>query len=366
MAGIAALALLAAVFWIFMPTSAQRDGVAYWKATVTARQPEQNTRSVRLLSGPQEGSTVTASVNPLMNSLDMSVPDYPVGSTVFVSHNAATSIPIRYAIIDYYRVSAAAWIILAVIVLAVAFAGWRGFGALAGLVFSILVIGQFLIPNIVAGNAPYIVTALAIMAITIPGIYVAHGVNRRTSLALLSCYITLALAVGLATLAVTATKLTGIANEDIWQLSQLRPGLDIHGLLLCGLLISLVGILDDVTVAQTVAIHELRRADPKMGVRELYAAGLRIGREHIASLINTLVLVYVGASFLFITYLSVMMPYPLLMILNTEFMMQEIVRSLVGSAALILAVPITTLLAAYFLHPRRRSKPGTVDAKPGR
>lgn len=340
---------------LLMPETAQRGSVAYWKGKVVAEQRETNTRTVKLLSGPRQGQSVTTSVNAIASSLDLATPAYAAGSTVFVSHNLESPDKAYFAIVDYYRIPAAVWIFLFVLVLAVIFAGWRGFGALVGLILSIIVISQFLIPNVVNGVTPYLVTAIAIMLITIPGIYIAHGVNRRTSLALLSTYVTLALAVGFSAVAVAATRLTGISDENIWLLSQIKPELDIQALLLCGLLISLAGILDDVTVAQTAAISELRKADPKLGVRELYSAGLRIGREHIASLINTLVLVYVGASILFIAYLSVALPYPLLVILNSEFIMQEIVRSLIGSATLILAVPITTIIAAYFLT--RRGKP---------
>lgn len=348
------LLILALACWLFMPTTAQRENATYWKAKVTAEQPESNTRTIKLLSGPKKDQTVTANVGAMISSLDMTPPSYHTGSVVFVSYNVGDDGADHFFIIDYYRLSAAVWLFVFIFAIAVIFAGWRGFGALAGLIFSIFVIGQFLIPNVVNGNAPYFVTAVAIMLISLPGIYIAHGVNKKTSLALISTYLTLALAVGLSFIAVNITKLSGISNEDTWLLSQFKPELNIHGLLLCGLLISLVGILDDVTVGQAAAIEELRLANSRLSVRQLYIRGIRIGREHIASLINTLVLVYVGASLLFIVYLAVVLPYPILVVANSEFMMEEIVRSLVGSASLILAVPLTTILAAYFLHPDRK------------
>lgn len=344
------LILLFIAFWIFMPTSTERDGVGYWKGRVVESQTESGVRKVELLSGPQEGQTVTTNISSTISSLDMTPPNYDVGSIVFVSHNIGSDNISYYAVVDYYRISAGVWVLFFVILIAVIFAGWRGFGALLGLMFSILVIGQFLIPNIVDGKAPYLITALAIMLISLPGIFISHGLNKRTALALLSCYITLALAVLLSLVAVYFTRLSGISDENIMVITQLKPELNIHGLMFCGLLISLVGILDDITVGQTVTIYELKLANSKLSFAELYKRGIRVGREHIASLINTLVLVYVGASFLFIVYLAIAMPYPLLMILNSEFMMEEIVRSLVGSASLILAVPIATALAAYFLR----------------
>lgn len=341
---------------VFMPTQAHKDGVDYWRAeVVSTKGSEQGKREIRLLSGPQKGQTVPADVGSLVGSLDLTPPAYIAGDDVLASAAVNNTDGIQYTIIDYYRMSAAVWLFVGVMILAVIFAGWRGIGAFIGLVLSIVVLAQFIIPQIIAGTAPYLITALGIMIISLPGIYIAHGVSRRTSLALLSTYITLALAVLLSILAVQATRLSGVSTENIWFLSQTAPELNIRGLLLCGLLISLVGILDDITVGQTAAINELKRADPTLTTRELYTRGLRIGREHIASLINTLVLVYVGASLLFIVYLAVAFPYPLLVMLNSEMIMEEIVRALVGSGSLILAVPITTLLAAKFL-PTKTSK----------
>jgi uncharacterized membrane protein len=363
------IVLLAALLFIgsavvFMPTQAHKDGVDYWRAeVVSTKGSEQGNREIRLLSGPQKGQTVPASVGSLVGSLDLTPPTYVVGDAVLVSAGTASDNAVNYTIIDYYRMSAAVWLFVGVLVLAVLFAGWRGLGALIGLVLSIIVLAQFIIPQILSGTAPYLVTALGIIIISLPGIYIAHGVSRRTSLALLSTYITLGIAVLLSIIAVQVTRLSGVATENIWFLSQAAPELNIRGLLICGLLISLVGILDDITVSQTAAIHELKRADPTLSTRELYTRGLRIGREHIASLINTLVLVYVGASLLFIVYLTVAFPYPLLVMLNSEMIMEEIIRALVGSGSLILAVPITTILAAKFLHDTTPTKPAPKHKK---
>lgn len=334
-----------------MPAQAHKDGVDYWRAeVVSTKGHEQGKREIRLLSGPNKGTLAIASVGALVGSLDLTPPTYVTGDSILVSTTTSTDNSVGYAIIDYYRMPVAVWLFVGVLILAVIFAGWRGLGALVGLILSVIVLVQFIIPQILQGSTPYIVTAIGIMIISLPGIYIAHGVSRRTSLALISTYATLVVAVVLSIVAVTLTQLSGISTENVWFLSQAMPDLNIRGLLLCGLLISLVGILDDITVGQTATIYELKRANPKLSTLELYRRGLRIGREHIASLINTLVLVYVGASFLFIVYLAIAFPYPLLVMLNSEMIMEEIVRALVGSAALILAVPITTLLAARYLR----------------
>ena len=349
--GLSAL-LLVATAAMFMPAQAHREGVDYWQATVVSSDSAAHgQRTVKFLSGPLRGETAPAGVGSMISSLDITPPTYTTGDSVLVSSAGSASGSPVYTIIDYYRIPAAVWLFVVVIIVAVVFAGWRGLGALAGLVFSVVVLAGFVVPQILHGNTPYLVTAIGIMVISLPGIYLAHGVSRRTSLALLSTYASLLVAVALSFGAVYLTGLSGISSEDIWLLSNTMPDLNIRGLLLCGLLISLVGILDDITVGQTAAIYELHRANPKLPVPELYRRGLKIGREHIASLINTLVLVYVGASFVFIVYLAVMLPFPLLVVLNSEFMMEEIVRGLVGSAALVLAVPIATFIAARFVRP---------------
>ncbi len=348
--GLLGILLLMVIIFNIIPTSVSRENVSYYKARVVSENPEDNLRILHLLSGPNKGKDVSANIGAKISSLDMTPPDYHTGSVVFVSHNFTDTGSDNYSIIDYYRLSVSAWMFVFVIILAVIFAGWRGFGALAGLIFSIIVIGRFLIPGVANGNSPYIIAGISIMIISIPGIYIAHGVNRKTSIALLSTYITLLVAIVFSITATSLLKLSGIANEDAWLLSQLKPDINMHGVLLCGLLISLVGILDDVTVGQASVIQELSIANSKLSTKELYRRGLRVGREHIASLINTLVLVYVGASLLFIMYLTVVVPYPTIMVLNSEFMMEEIVRSLVGSASLILAVPITSVLAAKYLR----------------
>ncbi|MFO0920463.1 MAG: YibE/F family protein [Candidatus Saccharimonadales bacterium] len=353
LAGILGIVLLVVIVFNIIPTSIARENVSYYKAQVINVNTEDNSRTIYLLGGPDKGKEVSANIGAKISSLDMTPPDYHTGSVVFVSHNLTETGTDNYSIIDYYRLSAGAWMFLFVIALAVIFAGWRGFGALAGLIFSIIVIGKFLIPGVANGNSPYLIAGVSIMIISLPGIYIAHGINRKTSVALISTYITLLVAIGFSITATSLLKLSGVANEDAWLLSQLKPEINMHGVLLCGLLISLVGILDDVTVGQASVIQELSIANSKLNTKELYKRGLRVGREHIASLINTLVLVYVGASLLFIMYLTVVVPYPTIMVLNSELMMEEIVRSLVGSASLILAVPITSVLAAKYLRKRR-------------
>jgi uncharacterized membrane protein len=313
--------------------------------------------TVKLLSGPDKGQTVTAPTGALISSLDVTPPHYRSGDLVLVSRQVNDNTAPSYVVVDHYRIPYVLWILAIILVVAVYFAGIRGIGSIVGLLLSVLVIAKFIIPQVLHGGSPYLATAVGIMLISGIGIFIAHGFSRRTSLALISTILTLIIAVGLAALSVRLLHLSGVSSEDIYLLSSTRPDLNIQGLLLCGTLITLIGVLDDITVGQAAAVEEIHRANSKLHTVELYRRGLRIGREHIASLINTLVLVYVGTSFLFIVYLSVISPYPLLVNLNSELIMEEIGRSLVGSSALILAVPLTTILTAKFLPRQQKKQP---------
>jgi uncharacterized membrane protein len=279
-----------------------------------------------------------------------------VGDSVIVSKPQIPGQNATYSLIDHYRLpQAALWLSVAV-VLGIIFAGWRGLGSIIGLFISLGVLGGFVVPQILHGSNPYSVMIAASFMIATLGIYAAHGISKRTTIALVGIYLTLILVLGLSTLALQLAHLNGISSEDISYLHQQLPNLNIRGLLFGGIILGVVGVLDDIAVGQAATVDELRRANPKLTWRELYRRALRIGREHIASLINTLVLAYAGSAMIYIFYVSAAQNLPLWLVLNSELMMEEIIRSLIGSIALILAVPLTTLLAALLLSMARRPK----------
>ena len=160
----------------------------------------------------------------------------------------------------------------------------------------------------------------------------------------------------LSALAVGAMHLSGAGDESSFILGQ-SHGVDLRGLLLAGILIGSLGVLDDVTVTQAVTVEELARANPELGARQLYAAATRVGRAHIASVINTIVLAYAGAS-LPLLVLIVALDDPVGQILSDQLVATELVRSAVGTIGLIAAVPITTAAAAYVARPRRTGPGG--------
>lgn len=225
----------------------------------------------------------------------------------------------------------------------------KGATSILGLVCSVALLFFFIAPNILAGKDPVLVSVVGAGLIAILTIFLSHDLNKRSSLAVVSTLITLMLATAMTYLFIYWSQLFGLGTADAYTLQYGFLGtLSLRGILFAGILIGTLGILDDVTTTQTATVAEIHSANPDLGIKELYTRGLRVGREHIASLINTLVLVYAGSSFPLFLLLVYNVKQPLWTILNSEFVAEELVRTLVGSSSLILAVPISTILAAYF------------------
>lgn len=176
-------------------------------------------------------------------------------------------------------------------------------------------------------------------------LYLTHGLSARTSTAVLGTLASLLLIGGLATAFTALARLTGFDETTSALIGTLGTGVDARGLLLAGVVIGALGVLDDVTVTQTSAVWELRHANPALSARGLYAAAMRIGRDHVSSAVNTLVLAYAGASLPLLLIFSVS-GRGMGDVVTSEEVATEIVRTLVGSIGLVASVPITTLVAA--------------------
>jgi uncharacterized membrane protein len=227
--------------------------------------------------------------------------------------------------------------------------GLRGFAALAGLVASIGVIVVFVLPALVSGEPPVAVAIVAASLVAYLALYLAHGFSPLTTVALLGTLASLVVVGVLSWVFTELTVLSGL-SEEAQYIRAFGGDLQFGGLLLAGIILGALGALDDMTVTQASAVAELHRADPTMGFRELFRAGSRIGRDHIASTVNTLALAYAGAS-LPLLLLFVEFDRPLSRVLTSEVVATELVRTLVGSIGLVASVPLTTLLAARLVAP---------------
>lgn len=262
-----------------------------------------------------------------------------------------------YDLVDRYRMPAVYGILIAFIALVLIIARGKGFTALVGMVFSIFVVKEFIVPRILFGSNPLLVTAVGVAAIVILGMYVAHGFSKRTSISVISTLAAAGIGLTVAELAVYFTRIFGVAKEEANFVQSYFPGIiDLKSLLMAGILITLVGVLDDVVTTQTTAAEELKKADPSMNFKQLFSATYKVGREHIVALINTMFLVFTGVGLPLFLLFSVNSGQPAWLLLNSEFVIEEIVRALSASTGLIVAVPIATLLAAWF-YSRQKTQP---------
>jgi uncharacterized membrane protein len=250
----------------------------------------------------------------------------------------------NHQISDHDR-STPLWLFGAAFALAViAFGRWRGVTALVGLAVTFVLLLTFVIPGILEGEPPLLVAIVGASAIMLLVLYLTHGFSLATSMAVLGTLASLALTGLLSYGALGFARLNGITDDSALALD-MSLKIDTQGLLLASIIIGALGVLDDVTVTQAVTVAELAHANPSYGFARLYRAAGRIGRAHIASVINTIILAYAGASLPLLLLFSIGQQ-PLGEVLTTPVIAQEIVRSIVGTLGLIAAVPITTALAA--------------------
>jgi len=251
---------------------------------------------------------------------------------------------VLYQFADFQRRSVLVWLTIAFVAVVVLLGRLRGAMALAGLAASVAVLLMFVLPAILEGKSPVLVAVVGSAAVAYLALYLAHGFTRMTSVAVIGTLAALALTAGLSALSVSAARFTGLVSEES-SLLTLFGTIDVRGLLLAGIVLGTAGALDDVTVTQASAVWELKAANPALGVTDLFRRGLRIGRDHIASTVNTLLLAYAGAS-LPLMVLFVLSEQSLGTVANSEVVAVEAVRTLVGSIGLVAAVPFTTWLAA--------------------
>lgn len=233
-------------------------------------------------------------------------------------------------------------IVYATIVVLVA--RWRGVAAVAGLVISLTGIGLFTLPALLAGSsglAVGLVTASALMFVVL---YLAHGFTARTTTALLGTIAGLAVTGALGWWAAGAANLTGLVGEEALQLPAYAPAVDLRGVVLCGLILAGLGVLNDVTITQASAVWELHATRPDASRRELFTSAMRIGRDHIASTVYTIAFAYVGAALPLLLLVS-LLAVPLGHTLTSGEIAEEVVRTLVSSIGLVLAIPLTTAVA---------------------
>jgi uncharacterized membrane protein len=308
---------------------------------------------LQLKSHPNAPSEITIENGVLDDRADMKLRE---GERVLVRRLEYDG-QIRYFIAEKYRLPALGWLMGIFVVMTFLFGGVMGLRSILGLLLSVAVLALYVVPSIADGQNPLFVSILGSFVIACTTLYLAHGVQARTTVALASTLLTLLIAIGLSVVFVSVGKLFGMGSEESMFLQTgVGSNLSLRGLLLGGMIIGCLGVLDDITTGQTAVVDEIRKANPSQSPRALLSAGFVVGREHIASLINTLALAYAGSSLPLLLLFQINESFPLWVTMNSEAIAEELVRTLVGSSALLFAVPISTVLAVYLLPLLPQSK----------
>ena len=279
--------------------------------------------------------------------------EYRVGDRVVVYASKDFEGNDLFYIADFIRRGSLFWLFVIFVVLAAVVARWRGITAVMGMGVSFLVIFTFILPRISAGSDPVGIAIAGALVIIPVSFFLSHGLNRKTAVAMVGTMAALLITGILAAVFVEAAKLTGFASEEAGFLQVDKQGtMNMKGLLLAGIIIGVLGVLDDITISQSAIVFQLKEANGKLHFGELYKRAMNVGQDHIASMVNTLVLVYTGAA-LPLLLLFIDNPRPFAEVVNYEIIADEIVRTLVGSIGLVLAVPITTVIAALAASGRK-------------
>ncbi len=356
------LFILMAVFLGGVGTAHAQSNESFFKGTITnvsdaekqeGPAGEVGVRTIQVEIESESGQNESLSIEQKIN-LDNRSDFLPIkaGDSITIMGSEVEGEMI-YNIHEPYRLNGIIAFFIVFILLVLYTTRFKGFLSLLALAATFLIIVKWLIPQIVAGTSPIFISFVGAFAIATVTFFLSHGFKKRTALALISTLGTLIIAFLLSLLAVDWMALFGTGTEDAVMLTfgQLE-NLDLQGLFLGAIVIGTLGVLDDVTVTQIATVKQIHDADKMLSYKELYRRGLSVGKDHIASIINTLVLAYVGASFPVLILLATS-ERPLWVNLNSEFIAEEVARTLVGSMTLILAVPIATMLGAYYYSRKR-------------
>ncbi len=294
---------------------------------------------VLALDGPDEGQIIELEVNT------DGFPPIEVGDRVAMDRTTGPEGEVTYFITDFQRLPTLLVLVGLFVLAVLAISRWHGLRSLIGLGLSLLIIVRFIVPAIVAGSSPPLVALVGAVAVMIVTLYLTHGVNEMTTAAVVGTSASLGLTVLLGMLFVDRGRITGFASDDAVFARFQIDGLDLQGLVLAGLIIAALGVLDDVTISQSSTVFAIHDTDRTLSWATLFARAMRVGRDHIASVVNTLFLAYAGASIALLLLFSTA-GLGAAEILNSEVLAEEIIKTVVGSLGLIAAVPLTTALAA--------------------
>lgn len=301
------------------------------------------TLEARILEGEKEGEVVVVENDFL---------ELKEGSKFFLYYVIPINGAEMYSVRDIDRRPAILWFVLLFVIAVVAIGGMQGVRSLLSLAAGFFVILFVLVPGLLSGYPPIILSIALASLILFLAIFFTHGFNKESLVAFSGTVVGVIFTGVFAYIGVSVASLTGFASDEAVYLNFNTPGLDFTGLLLGGIIIGVLGVLDDIAITQAAVVSELYGSAPNISKREAYSRALRVGKEHVGALVNTLALAYTGAALPLLLLFSTS-EASTGSIINQEVFATEIIRTIVGSIGLIMTVPITTLLAVFLLESNR-------------
>lgn len=293
-----------------------------------------------ILDGPQKGRIITIENDYL---------ELDEGNKFYFNHSVYMDGSESYGVTNIDRKDSLIILTITFVLVIIIFGGWQGVRSLFALAGSFFAIFYILLPGLLNGWNPLLASLLVAGGILFAAIFFTHGFNRESLVAYAGTMIAVLITGVLAIISVHGSDLSGFASdESIYLNFNTRGSLDFTALLLGAIIIGVLGVLDDIAITQAAVVTELFDSNKDITRREVYRRALRVGREHVGALVNTLVLAYTGASLPLLMYFY-LSPASFGSSVNSEIFATEIVRTIVGSIGLVLTVPIVTLLAVFYL-----------------
>ncbi len=295
---------------------------------------------VKILSGDKLGRTIT--IPDVVNKVS-------IKDKLYIRYLKTSDGTEFWSVSEPYRLDALLWLTILFIAVVIAFGGRHGFLALIAIIISFCGVFFFLFPQLLHGADPIITSLVIAMLSLFVVMFFTHGFNRVTTAAYLGCMVAVTITVFLAKYAVLITKLSGFSDDESVYLNLATGGgLNFQSLLIAAIVIGVIGVVDDVAITQASVVAELQDSNAAHTKLELYRRAMKVGKDHSAALINTLILAYAGASLplLLLLYTSTT---PILELINREAISTEIIRTIVGSVGLVILVPCATAIAVFLV-----------------
>jgi uncharacterized membrane protein len=318
---------------------------ALQNARVVETASADNTIQVELTSPPQEGKTVQVQCDSKYAKI-IQRGDKILVNKLFNEQQPPQNAQTPYTFYGFDRTTPMIFLILIYVLIIILIAGFKGLRALLGLIFGLLVVLLFTIPALFAGSNTLLIGLITSSLIMFVVLYIVHGFNMKTSVALLGTILGLLFTSIFGSIVIKIMHITGFDSDESLQLAQNFPNISLSAIVSCGIIISALGVLNDVTITQSSIVDELKSLNPKISTPQLFLRAMRVGKDHIASTIYTIAFAYIGSALPVIMWIYTFSD-PVFIKITSETMITDVVSILISGTGLVLSIPLTTLVAAY-------------------